>query len=154
MSLNSKLYNQQIRTFTFKTGTRIELVTKMIAFKVWNSVTLRTPVDTGRARASWFLIRGEDGILQAVPEEGFRQSSARGRTTREAAGAKAQAAAAGRIQLGGVIPVYTIGNNVEYIEYLENGRSAQAPLGMMKLAIAEVIAEINTMVIKAKSDVP
>lgn len=37
-------------------------------------------------------------------------------------------------------------NNVEYIEALEEGHSQQAPAGMVRISIAEVELEINTIV--------
>ncbi len=36
-------------------------------------------------------------------------------------------------------------NNVEYIEPLENGHSGQAPEGMIEITVAELLAEIDTI---------
>ena len=39
--------------------------------------------------------------------------------------------------------VWTIANNLPYVEALENGHSKQAPAGMVKLALLDVTTELQ-----------
>lgn len=81
-----------------------------------------TPVDTGRARANWLPSVGGPIEGDAAPD-----------TTGQSALSAAQSVAGTyRISAGPLV----ITNNVEYISFLENGSSAQAPNGMLAQAVA------------------
>lgn len=85
-------------------------------------ISFGTPVDTGRARANWFIAEGAPRIettTSTVPQ------------TYSSAG------------LEGKRVIY-ITNSLPYIVPLEYGHSKQAPHGMVRKAIAEVSAVINT----------
>lgn len=86
-------------------------------------VVLRTPVDTGRARGGWM---GEVGA----------PASGEGSTDKNGNGTVQRAIAA----VASAKPFETIHltNNVNYISYLEEGTSQQAPEGMLALSLAEV----------------
>lgn len=90
-----------------------------IALMLWSRIVARTPVDTGLARANWFLSEGRprrEATTSVVPEA--------------------------PPALTGDSVIY-LTNNVPYIVPLEYGHSRQAPNGMVRLAIAEVQAELN-----------
>ena len=150
--INSDFENN-VHQFVVKTGVRIDLFTKKVAFQVYNSVTLRTPVDTGRARASWTFVRGNAADISVAPEDSFKKSSAAGELSGSAASSAADTFAASRIRLNGIIPIYTVANNLEYIEFLEDGTSKQAPNGMVKTALADVIANLENLIVKARNNV-
>jgi len=139
--MNGNTFSVQVDKFLKQTGIKLETLTKLTAIKIWTSATVRTPVDTGRARASWNLIRGEDADLTVPPESEFPAPGKHAGT-----GDKR-----GKMDTAGSVPAFTVSNNVHYIEYLEEGSSKQAPQGMLKLAIAEAIAEIES-VIKATNE--
>ena len=83
-----------------------------------------TPVDTGRARSNWLV------GLDAAPS-GTRDPID---TSGQAAIAEAQKAIAGfSVDRNSSIHVV---NNLDYIQELDNGSSAQAPNGMSARAIA------------------
>jgi hypothetical protein len=92
-----------------------------IALTLIGKVTVRTPVDTGRARANWFLAEGAPRIetTESMTPENHGAVSLTGRS------------------------VIFITNSLPYIVPLEYGHSAQAPSGMLRIAIAETMAEIK-----------
>lgn len=90
-----------------------------IALALDDKITAGTPVDTGRARANWFVSEGAprtDTTESTTPEQ--------------------------RPQLTGRAPIY-VTNSLPYIVPLEFGHSKQAPHGMVRKALAEVAASIN-----------
>lgn len=101
-------------------------VVKKIAMDLWTKITLKTPVDTGRARAGWGLSIGKP--IVATP----------------AVGKYPQPGMPNMSSIDGKQVVYIL-NNVDYVPFLESGTSDQAPAGMIRLAIAEVELEIETI---------
>ena len=98
---------------------------------VASAVALRTPVDTGRARANWRTQVGS--ALTAQP--GAFPAGSKGSTEAAAAGqaiAEAVRAVDGFNKSG--TPVF-ISNNLPYIEALNRGSSTQAPEGFIESAI-------------------
>jgi len=91
-----------------------------------NGLTLRTPVDTGRARGNW-QVSPSDKSNRSVDE--FRKA--------------AQAIREGTATINSVIsqrgfPTITISNNLPYIEKLNEGSSLQAPAKFVELEIQRV----------------
>lgn len=90
-----------------------------IAFELHERIVMKTPVDTGAARAAWNASIGSPEYVQ------------RGTT----------AAVAGMSE-----PlVVWITNAMEYASALENGHSQQAPAGMVALSIAEIETKYSRM---------
>jgi hypothetical protein len=83
-----------------------------------------TPVETGRARANWFV---QDGVEQSPITDDVDPSGsdAKSRATSDAE----------NLRLGGQA---CISNALPYIETLENGNSKQAPAGMLAAAKQKV----------------
>jgi len=107
-------------------------VLQATALKITERVIKRTPVDTGRARGNWQI-----GINHR-PQSVLKKTDKRGgQTTKKASSSISRAKATDRI---------SIINNLPYIEVLEMGRhntskgergSLQAPLGMVRVTVAE-----------------
>lgn len=98
---------------------------------VASSVALRTPVDTGRARANWQTQIGSaaGGVVDGFP------AGSRGSTGAAAAGvATAKAVEVMNGYKQGGVDVY-ISNNLPYIDPLNKGSSKQAPAGFIEAAI-------------------
>lgn len=109
-------FRKQVKDWAGQTALKNKALLKALAFKLHARIALLTPVDTGRARASWNLVAGEHADL-SVANEG------------EGGTGKVFAPDAN---------VYTISNNLPYISVLETGSSDQARKGMVKVAIAEL----------------
>lgn len=91
----------------------------ILALTLADKITVGTPVDTGRARANWFVAEGAPRI-----------------ETTEAV------TAAPIPKLTGDTVIF-ITNSLPYIVPLEYGHSKQAPYGMVRRSIAEVAASIS-----------
>lgn len=98
--------------------------TRELALAALEGVVLRTPVETGLARANWRvgLDRPAAGTIDGADPDG-RATIARG------------AAAIARAR---PFQAIWIANNLSYVEQLENGRSDQAPRGMVAVTVASL----------------
>ncbi len=105
----------------------VSLITKKTAIDLYGRIISKTPVDSGRAQNSWFIKEGS-------PDESVLEEGEYGELDSGSATAKANA------DLGklGKYPTVFITNNLEYIGYLEDGSSTQAPSGMVSLSMEEV----------------
>lgn len=117
-------FRRTVGSWANKVKTSGQTVAKWMAFRLHARIKELTPVDTGRARASWNLVSGEVAHLTVaeVPVKGEKVPDPGTPFVRNA-------------------NAYTISNNLPYIKFLEEGSSKQAPAGMVKVAIAEVRAE-------------
>lgn len=108
----------------------VKKFTKLVTFKVFDRIILRTPVDTGRCRASWAI-----GVNEVKVDD---------QPATFAGGATAARSVADSRKIGVVdANLYVIANGLHYVEKLENGWSRQAPAGMVRLAIADVKTELE-----------
>ena len=125
MALGS--FSIDISKFVKKAPDKVNEMVRKIVFDIYRNVVMRTPVDTGRARANWQIDidRMPTEILDKTAQslqEAIRLSDAANIIT-------------SKIKNNSVI--YII-NNVEYIIPLEHGHSKeQAPYGMVKLTVEE-----------------
>lgn len=97
---------------------------RTIAIQLLNEITMRMPVDTGRARANTIVSIGAP-VYQVL--ESYDKSG--GNTIMN-----------GASRLSGLEPytVVYLQNNLPYIERLEDGYSKQAPVGMFGAAFNSV----------------
>jgi hypothetical protein len=117
-----------LRRFANVLDIGIGLVVEKVARDLHGKIVKRTPVDTGRARASWDVAIGAPSAKppplpgkESYPEPAFDGS-----------------------KIDGTSPVF-ITSNLVYMEPLENGHSKQQPLGMVRISVAEVLAEIDAI---------
>jgi len=99
-------------------------VSQKIALDGLTRVVNRTPVDTGRARGGWQVGLG------AEPEDETGREDKDGNPT--------IADGSDVIDRAEPFQSIAIANNVEYIEFLEDGTSQQAPEGMVAVTLAEL----------------
>ncbi len=122
-------FSDDLAKFEAKTSEKLDLAVRKIALELFSRVILKTPVDTGRARANWQVSIGSlpNGTLQLEDKTGQATISA------------ATARTAG-VEAGDVI---YLSNNLPYAERLEDGYSLQAPAGMVSLSVQEFQAIAN-----------
>jgi hypothetical protein len=118
---NIQTFKADLKAFTDKIKAVPATVQKKVVLDLWASITRRTPVDTGRARANWFVTEGQPSARVDL-HPGAKK------------GEVPEPAAPDVSGLDGTKSVFII-NNLPYIEALENGHSRQAPNGMVRLAI-------------------
>ena len=127
-------FGVDIRKFVARAGGNVDKIVRKVCLDLSSSIVLKTPVDTGRARANWQMTIGQpaSGTVETVDK--------RGRST-IAAGRDAVKQAPGN--------VFWITNNLPYISVLEyglyndgpnttGGFSKQAPNGMVRISIREL----------------
>lgn len=105
----------------------VETVAKKLTFDGWRILTERTPVDTGRAQNSWNVSLSEPDLTVAEVAESY--------TLQEP----------DLSQIDGTTQIF-ITSSLDYIEALENGHSQRAPQGMVRITVAEIGAEIDTLI--------
>lgn len=138
-----RTFLRDLDDFAERVGLEQRTIVKKIAFDLFGAIVKRTPVDTGRARASWTIAVGSAN--RAVQPEGEYPAYQQDReTVAQVAQAAAQQEIAGFFALAGLKkgvitePIW-ISNNLPYIVELEQGHSKdQAPNGMVDLAILDV----------------
>jgi len=113
MSIQS--FDADIKKFAKKAGLEVDKVVRSVVLHAYRGVTLKTPVDTGRARANWNISEGEMNTSvnkNATQIQPFRKPT-------------------------GKRDVY-ITNSLPYIMLLEKGSSKQAPQGMVDITMNEI----------------
>ncbi len=108
---------------------------RRIALDLHTRIVLRTPVKTGRARGSW-------GISLDVPGDYVLPPGEYGAGV---AAATAQQQALTALSADAPFRTVYLFNNLPYIEVLEGGSSQQSPHGMVAVSMAEIEAEIDSV---------
>jgi len=126
--MSAKEFQADIQKLADKLDVSVGIVTTKLALEAWTRITERTPVDTGRARASWSIKEGEPA--SGTPEEGEDHLEP------DPPGLK---------PFSGKHSVF-ITSALDYIRYLEEGSSQQAPAGMIAITLAELEAEAEAII--------
>ena len=133
-------FTLDVTKFANDCGEKADQVVRKACLQLLRGVVLKTPVDTGRARANWMAsvdtpvsgtknFEGDAGSGIQAPNESS------GSVASIALGQQAVKQATGR--------VFWLSNNLPYIERLEYGHSKQSPQGMVRLTINEVRASLS-----------
>lgn len=118
-----------IRQFVQKANGNTRRVVKQVVFLLAQEIIMRTPVDTGRARANWSFSVGT--YRTTYNQDAYDQG---GQSTLN------------RFRTNDYGPVMYITNSLPYIRGLENGFSAQAPIGMVRVSLAGLQQRIDSLV--------
>ena len=131
------------------------IVVKRIVFDAHGRISKRTPVDTGRARASWDVKQGTPSDF--VPPITVGSVRKKGKTDL-GSGLGENALGKGAANGGEIKDVATeisaidgkqevyVTTALDYMQYLEKGSSKQAPAGMVRISIAEIEVEIESII--------
>lgn len=124
--MSSFSFSDDLKKFAEKADPGV--VVRKVALDVFGRVILRTPVDTGRARANWQTTIGapageELDTVNKIPVG--------------VPGGSADLERALIIDQHKGDESIFLTNNLPYIEVLENGSSGQSPAGMVKVTLAE-----------------
>lgn len=128
-------FTRQLMEFERETMNKVTIFTRAIALEVFRRIILKTPVDTGRARANWICTIAApaeattDDWLQGTAEAGLEFDTS-GRAVIQAAADEVMAWNPSEVAI-------FLTNNLPYIQRLEDGSSKQAPAGMVDITIAE-----------------
>lgn len=114
-------FELQIRAFAEKAKNNADLVVRKVLLDVWTELVMRSPVDTGRFRASWLY--GAGTMPRGVAAQtGSTESPVAAPSAPDFAGAG----------MGGT---FFVVNNLPYAYRLETGHSKQAPSGLVGLTV-------------------
>lgn len=115
-----------LQRFAKRANADVKQAIRKITMEAFKRVILKTPVDTGRARANWSTSTGAPVTFSIVGED--KSGTA---TLKKAADDAMVWECTGGIFLS---------NNLPYIIPLEYGHSNQAPGGMVRITVAEMQA--------------
>ena len=101
-----------------------------IGIDIHAGIVNMTPVDTGRARGNWAVTAGSVSTEPRVDPNGSATIAA-------GTGAIVNGIDANNVDRATI----TLGNNLPYIERLENGWSDQAPTGMVANTLRRVLGQ-------------
>lgn len=124
-------FSADLSRFCKKYDADMRLVIRKITFEAFKRIILRTPVDTGRARANWAVAEGQPVTFQIEGED--KSGTATLRT--------AQDGVQSWLCQGAIFMT----NNLPYIGVLEYGKddgtpgSSQAPQGMVRVTMEEMV---------------
>lgn len=115
-------FSADISKWVQKAGAKSDAFCRIFCSEMAERVVMRTPVDTGMARAGWSAaIDGTGGSSGSLDPSG-------GETVARVTLVAAQVRAGDR---------FTMQNNVSYIRMLEYGWSQQSPNGMVGITVTE-----------------
>ena len=113
---------------------------KEVAFEIHEKIVDRTPIDTGRAKASWRLNpdKADPTIEPILADRLFPSGAVREKASLDEHplfSSQAEAVARAQQQKISLPEKIVISNNLDYITKLEEGTSDQAPEGMVKVTV-------------------
>lgn len=127
LTVETKAFNQHIADFKKKSNLSTEIILKKFAFDLIAKIIRKMPVDTGQARAGWYIAfegLGGQGTYTGKPEES--EGKKKGQFIDNTKGSWKQ------------VKYIEVINRVEYMIFLEYGYSQQAPFGMVRLSMREM----------------
>jgi hypothetical protein len=128
-----------VMKFTMKSKRRLDVVTQRVAEITGHRIVDRTPVREGYARGGWNASKGAPNYARTD-----RRDPSGGIAKTEITAVANTLKATDR---------FSIGNGQPHIRALENGKSNQAPAGMVKITEMEVPSIIKQAVAEAKGRV-
>lgn len=125
---NGAQFRLDLKRFDALTLEQHAQLIKKVAFQLLALIVQKNPVKTGRSQNNW----------QVAVDTAAGNASIDG-------GSVGAVESAGLAELANVKPFSTVilYNNVEYIVFLEDGSSTQAPQGMVQISIIEVESQFT-----------
>ena len=157
MANDFRKFSLDLDDFARKVGFSAKTVQKRVAFELFDRIVRKTPVDTGRARASWTIseVQGVESVPARRTRVGAGVGPGLARRASKMAATKPQLAVQPNNRKSGAVTTVDqiwISNNVPYIVKLEEGHSKQAPQGMVAVSIEEVTLKMESLVREGLKD--
>lgn len=153
---NAAEFSADLTKFCDALDVSFEKAVRTIALHIYRGVILKSPVDTGRFRASWTIQEGSANLkvkpikkvrYKLLSQDGSGKVSA---TSKVGKGSGYSYTETPKLaKLSSPYTVVWIANGLPYAERLENGWSKQAPAGMVRLTVLEVQQFIKAVVAEA-----
>ena len=127
----AKSFELQMKEFGNMTAKKSELLFKKVCFDLSNSIIANVPIDSGRAKGSFFpdidKVSNEVNAIDDVDKSGSKSNARVANTTN-------------RLKIGSS---FTLTSNLDYILGLEYGKSKQSPKGFVGLNIMRFQQFVN-----------
>ena len=120
-------FDKDLVNFSKRTGVALDTTVRKIALELYDGVTKKPPVDTGRAKGNWNMSVGR------------KDTSTNDNATSTPQG---QPAKKPFLIKGSGVSVIYITNSLPYIYALEHGHSQKASAGMVAVTVNEVRASL------------
>lgn len=114
------MFGKEVESFALQFEEATEKTIRATTIKLWNSITLSSPVDQGRFRANWFASYGDTSKVTDSTDKSGQKTIDRNKND-----------VLGQTDYS----QFTLTNNLPYSERLEYGYSDQAPNGMVRTNI-------------------
>lgn len=150
-AVGAKTFARTLEAFSGIAGKRVDFVMRKLAFDALDGMFRRSPVDTGRFRASWRVSLDSADLSVAPPmASGTKASKPRGTPVdgEVLAGFNAVKTTVKRDR------TIVISNNLPYAADLEDGGSPQARAGILRPTFVEVETGLNAAIAASKAAVP
>lgn len=118
-------FTLDVKAFCEKAKKNPEIVMRQVSIKLFRSIILSSPVDTGRFRNNWFAGAGATPSPETTSYAGREGTAAVNRMTKVVSESRGY----GWTEL-------TLTNNLPYAQRLEYGWSKQAPFGMVRMNVS------------------
>ena len=126
-----KSFELQMKEFENMTTEKSELLFKKVCFDLSNSIIANVPIDSGRAKASFFpdidKISNEVNAIDDVDKTGSKSNAKVANVTN-------------RLKVGSY---FSLTSNLDYILGLEYGKSKQSPAGFLGINIMRFQQFVN-----------
>lgn len=148
-AVGAKSFARTLEAFSGVAGKRVDLIMRKLAFDALDGMFRRSPVDTGRFRASW-RVSLDKADLSVAPESGT-DSPARQGTGPDGEAQKQFNAIKPEVKRDRTI---VMSNNLPYAKRLEDGYSPQAPAGIVEITFFQVTLRLSRAIAAAQIEVP
>jgi hypothetical protein len=128
--METRGFNRFVRDYIRQSRGNVSVILRKLAFMLLRGIILKWPVDTGRSRMGWAVAAGFLGI--PVPPAPKPDEAAKGFVPGEVG-----------FNASGDSGRFWATNAVVYAPYLEEGWSAQAPMGAVRITMREIIAALG-----------
>jgi hypothetical protein len=123
---NVKAFKLDIKKVAEKLDVSIGIIVTKIALEAWTKLTDRTPVDTGRAKASWTIKESSPSSVVPEPGDYFDPEL----PAKNYQGKKS----------------VFVTTALDYVSFLNDGTSDQAPAGFVEIVLAEIEVELEHII--------
>lgn len=150
-AVGSEGFARTLKAFSGIAGKRVDFVMRKLAFDALDEIFRRSPVDTGRFRASWRVsLDSADLSVEPPAEEGATSAlplgaPAAGEALKQFSEIKAEVKRDRTI---------VISNNLPYAIPIEEGHSQQAPAGVIEITFFAINLRLTRAIAASRAAVP
>jgi hypothetical protein len=139
-------FKADLNRFAESIDKKVEAVIRQIVIELFNAITLHNPVDTGYSRSNWRVSVNEPDETVSVPPSDKARADTKNRTGWIEAPSLDLSILSNLQSTDSVF----VTNSVDYVQYLEEGSSKQAPSGFLRISVAQIEAQVDDIAQRSK----